>query len=287
MVYLSTTAGSSNLAARLEAQIVSLLKSGYNSPDAPLSPNDIDTRTQEALSHVHVLRPISTAQVLATLKRLPEYLGDMKVHVSGKRKLGLIVTDSAHAFYWQDRMDDEIERIDPTAHSTRQSDVGVDEQGVRPVRIMEADAAPAKAAPSGQDQRSPYTSRKAMTISIQALLRSLQRDYSPAIVFTTSSYVPPKSSQWSLFPTLRLQVSSLAPSVAPFAPHMSIPEALLDREKRKEVVQRGECVAVAIEGHDEDWRSDVRERFEALGAEGLRWRFKLTKNVLSVDAESS
>lgn len=282
VVYISTTAGSSSLAARLERQIVSLLKSKYNPPDGPLSAGDIETMTQEALANVHLFRPTSTAQVLVTLRRLPGYLGDMRRHVSGKRRLGLVILDTAHAFYWQDRMDDDVERIDPTAHSTRQSDVGMEEQEERG-----PDAAPSEAPPTEQDRPSPYINRKAMTSSIQSLLRSLQRDYSPAIVFTTSPNVPPKSSLWSLFPTLRLQVSSLAPSIAPFTSHMSISEALLDREKRKEVVQRGECVAVAIEGHEEDWRSDVRERFEVLGAEWLRLRFKLTKNVLIVDAESS
>ena len=282
VVYISTMARSNFFAARLEMQIVSLLKSRYNPPDGPLSAGDIETMTQEALTNVHLFRPTSTAQVFATIRGLPGYLVDMRAHVSGKRRLGLVILDPANAFHWQDRMDDDVERIDPTAQSTRQSDIGMEEQKARG-----HDGAPLKAPPTEPDRPTPYINRKAMTASIQSLLRSLQRDYSPAIVFTTSSNVPLKSFLWSLFPTLRLQVSSLAPSVAPFAPHMSISEALLDREKRKEVLQRGDCVAVAIEGHEEDWRSDVRERFEVLGVEGLRLRFKLTNNVLIVDTESS
>lgn len=63
---------------------------------------------EQALSHVHIFRPSSLAQLAATAAYLPTYLRSLHApasagHASYDRALALVVLDSASSFFWQDR----------------------------------------------------------------------------------------------------------------------------------------------------------------------------------------
>ncbi|KAF2767341.1 hypothetical protein EJ03DRAFT_156603 [Teratosphaeria nubilosa] len=84
------------------AQQLHLLCSRRNHPP--------QTRTETVyslLKHVHIFRPQSLASTIATLASLPTYLFDKTRHHSFDRPLAFIALDSASAFYWQTRAEEE------------------------------------------------------------------------------------------------------------------------------------------------------------------------------------
>lgn len=74
--------------------------------------DDGESVVLDALTHVHVFRPHSSRQLIETLDYLPFYLLDSTAHSSIRRRLGLLVLDSAAAFYWQDRFEAETARFE-------------------------------------------------------------------------------------------------------------------------------------------------------------------------------
>lgn len=87
---------------RLAQQIASRLAE----QDPNLSESDQHRAIASALDHVHVFRPQSLASTVAALTSLSSYFLHGS-HPSHDRSLAFIAIDSASAFYWQARADEE------------------------------------------------------------------------------------------------------------------------------------------------------------------------------------
>lgn len=72
---------------------------------------------RDSLQHIHIFRPQTSSSLLATLKLLDKYLLDVSRHRSATRPLHAVFLDSASAFYWQDRMRDEVARTQEIGRS--------------------------------------------------------------------------------------------------------------------------------------------------------------------------
>jgi hypothetical protein len=72
-----------------------------------ITSQDLDKVSTEILSQVHIFRPQTFQSLLATLDQLPLYLFELHSH----RAVQTIILDSASAFYWQLRADQELRKI--------------------------------------------------------------------------------------------------------------------------------------------------------------------------------
>lgn len=147
---------------------------------------------KDSLQHVHVFQPASSGSLLATLKTIEAYLLDTQRHVSSTRPLHAILLDSATAFLWQDKLRDQIARIE---------EIGV------PASQIE------------QDRRG-HRSFVLGTLYAELVseLRRLQGVFGCAVVYTATVWTrgvegggavgfrSSLPSPWGLFPTLRVVV---------------------------------------------------------------------------------
>lgn len=159
---------------------------------------DVENILINSLQHVHVFCPTSSASLLATLQNLEPYLFGLTRHLSTDRPLHAILIDSATAFFWQDKLRDQIARIE---------EIGRPHAEVEHYRAL---------------KRSFYIAD--MYAELVKELKRLQRVFGCAVVYTTRAWVgrstpmamghelvafrcslPPP---WGLFPTLRLVVRS-------------------------------------------------------------------------------
>jgi DNA-repair protein XRCC2 len=205
-----------------------------------------ESLVQEALAHVHVFRPHSSQQLIDTLDYLPTYLLDGEAHLSMRRRLSLLILDSATAFYWQDRYASEAARFE---HPAQPRD--------RPSRAAE----------------------------VITRLKQVQKEFDCAIAYATSSPFKAMSkathllaaksdaprettstSAWTRSATLTLSLSRV--DVPRFPLHMSLEECLRDREKRQDVVARGKFVAEVDRSGIESWTANVKEAWRNMEAGG-------------------
>ncbi|KKA23260.1 hypothetical protein T310_2685 [Rasamsonia emersonii CBS 393.64] len=211
---------------------------------------DLTSLLHNALQHVHVFRPQSSSALLSTLQTLDGYLFDLNRHVSAARPLHAIMLDSASAFYWQDRLRDEVARTEDIGRS------------------------PAEIARDREQNRSFHLT--VLYRELVAELRRLQTCFDCAIVYTTwgvsraasslptpyatlapgpPSFRPHLPPPWGTFPTLRLVVQRDA--VRPFGPETTVAEAERDAPIRQEVVQRGKFSAWVDPWGREEWPLSV------------------------------
>lgn len=146
---------------------------------------------EDSLQHVHVFQPSSSGCLLATLQTLQDYLLDVKRHVSSARPLRAILLDSATAFLWQDKLRDQIARVE---------EIGL------PASEIEQDR---------RENRSFVLGT--LYAELVSELKRLQGEFGCAVVFTATvwtrglegdavgfrSSLPPP---WGLFPALRVVV---------------------------------------------------------------------------------
>ncbi|KAL4895313.1 hypothetical protein BDV59DRAFT_153305 [Aspergillus ambiguus] len=231
---------------------------------------EIDTIISTSLQHLHVFRPQSSASLLATLQQLDAYLLDLPRHFSSTRPLHAIVVDSASAFFWQDKLHDEVARVE---------DIG------RSYADIEHDR---------HHKKSFYLSE--MYADLVAELKRLQRRFDCAIIYTTASWsgrsAPPAGlgdpnpgpftlydphlsmsrfpscrpslpAPWGTFPTVRFLVRREA--VRPFPPAMTVAEAQGDAAMRHGVVLRGRFSAWVNGWGCEDWPRRVLDRLDQMG----------------------
>jgi hypothetical protein len=237
-------------ATRLREVVLGIISSLAASED------DSESLAQQALTHVHVFRPQSSQQLIDTLDHLPTYLLDTTAHSSIRRRLGLLVLDSATAFYWQDRFDSETARFE---HPEKPRD--------KPSRTAE----------------------------IITRLRKLQKAFDCAAAYSTSSMsaavnkpaqlsaadtgAPSEArsiSPWTALATLTLNLSRV--DVPRFASHMSLEDCLRDREKRQEAVSNGKFLAEVDRSRSEAWTADVKEEWRKMEAGGS-FSFSIGSNV--------
>ncbi|OJJ36448.1 hypothetical protein ASPWEDRAFT_181455 [Aspergillus wentii DTO 134E9] len=254
------------------------------------SPEEIETIIVTSLQHVHMLRPQSSSSLLSTLQKLETYLFDLPRHFSSNRPLHAILIDSASAFFWQDKLRDEVARIE---------DIG------RPPAEVER-------------ERSQKQSFYLLDVYVDLVkeLKRLQRQFSCVVVYTTIAwsgksvggpghgqphnpsgpfdlYVPPVPSvpktpsfrsslpaPWGTFPTLRLVVQRDV--VRPFPPLMTPHEAQRDATMRQEMVVQGRFSGWVNGWGREDWPRRVTE--------GIEWRnngmftFNITRSGVDIPA---
>ncbi|GME45485.1 Cytochrome P450 [Neofusicoccum parvum] len=213
----------------------------------------VDSLIAASLAHVHVLQPQSQAALLATLRALPAYLFSPTSHHSAHRPLHSILLDSASAFFWPTRAQED---------ESRTTNIGT------------------AAAPRANHLPGADTTASDAYAALSRELHALQKRFGCAVIATTVS-VPSKTSShnagphssslptlrpllpasWTgSFPALRLAVARDA--VQPFAPAMSVQEAVRERAQRQEVVQRGKG-SVWVDGWGSDaWGARLRDAYK-------------------------
>ncbi|RAL09093.1 putative Rad51 family DNA repair protein [Aspergillus homomorphus CBS 101889] len=239
---------------------------------------DAENMIASCLQHVHVLRPQSSSALLATLQTLDTYLLDLPRHVSGSRALQLIILDSANAFYWQDKLQDEVTRV---------GDIG------RPAAEIE----------NNRRQKQGFYLFDMYTDLVRELKR-LQRVFSCAVVFTTTAapstkhdhrppgyqpsgpydlynpadapafrmpaFRPALPAPWGTFPTLRIVVQR--DTVRQFAVAIDLQQAERQAAKRQELVMRGKFSGWVNMWGCEEWPRRWIEGIEALDGGMLFFR---------------
>ncbi|KAJ9244559.1 hypothetical protein DTO271D3_3931 [Paecilomyces variotii] len=233
-----------------------------------INAHDINELVRNALQHVHVLRPQSSSSLLATLQQLDSYLLDVSRHHSATRPLHAIFLDSASAFFWQDRLRDEVARTE---------EIG------RPAAEIDRD----------RDQgRSFHLAVLYRRLVVE--LRRLQAIFDCAVVYTTwglsrtkssSDYGPTSSYSgfrphlpppWGTFPSLRLAVQR--EPVRRFPPEATIQEAERDAPLRQEVVARGKFWAWVDTWGREEWPRRIVEGLERRN--GGRFAFWVSDKIV-------
>ena len=169
---------------------------------------------QSSLSHVHIFRPWSHASLLSTVSSLPMYLFHSTSHASINRPLHSIILDSASAFFWQTRTEEDIARF----------------------------------------SESRALSTNEVYASLARQLTDLSRTFSCAIITTSWSLLSTSQtaqgaqsmrsslpSSWSLLPTLRLGVRRIP--VTPFSEATSVEDALVEKGRRASTINGGKFEA--------------------------------------------
>lgn len=217
-----------------------------------------------SLQHVHVFRPQSSSALLATLRTLDKYLYDLSRHHSASRPLHMLVIDSATAFFWQDKLRDEVARTEEIGRRRPEVDQKREKNQIFQLSDLYA--------------------------QIVNELKRLQGLFGCAVVYTTtvSSGRPPASTTsgqsgplgpydrppsqtpslrpalpapWGTFPVLRLVVHR--DTVRPFPPAMSAHDARRDAPMRQSVVAQGKFSAWVNAWGREEWPRRV--------VDGVNW----------------
>lgn len=238
-------------------------------PDGQIHPPNLTTQELESiivtsLQHVHVFRPQSSASLLATLQSLQAYLLDISRHYSSHRPLHAIFIDSATAFFWQDKLHDDVARTE---------NIG------RPVAEIELE----------RNQKRIFFLSDIYGELVQTL-KTLQRHFGCIVAYTCNtlnsrsvtgyqghSQSPPQPSgpfdlynpsnvtaarsmpsfrcplpaPWGTFATLRLVVRRDA--VRPFPPMMTARDAQRDAIMRQNVVLEGRFLGWVNEWERGEW----------------------------------
>ncbi|KAJ6082840.1 hypothetical protein N7467_006975 [Penicillium canescens] len=252
---------------RVVARGIILQQHLQSDPDARDQPagatlgHELESLLVSSLQHVHVFRPQSSSALLATLHSLDTYLFDLSRHRSASRALQMIAIDSATAFIWQDRLRDEIARIEeigrPRAEVDRErernqsfhlSDLYVELamvlkrlQGLFQCAIVFTTISGTRAAPSSDGQSGPG-------------LYDWPQSWTPALR-------PALPAPWGTFPTLRLIVHRS--SVRPFPPSMAPQAAIKDAHLRQSVVHQGKISVCVNAWGRVEWPRQVVEAIEA------------------------
>ena len=218
-----------------------------------LNAETVESLLHASLKHVHVIRPQSSLSLLATLQRLDAYLLDLKSHFSSSRRLHSVVVDSATAFIWQDRLRDDIARIE---------EIG------RPYADVEHERSQKKSFQLGL-----------LYAELTEELKRLQRKFGCSVIFTCLSWGSKKTTttdsetinigSYSLGAGIRSEGPSLrSPLPSPWGifPHLRLivqrDVVFLPTSRRAEGVglMRGSKFSARVNGWDsEGWPSGVVE----------------------------
>ena len=258
---------------RLEAVLIDYLSTNF----PHLGSDERNVICRDAFQHLHVFHPQSSSQLLCTLESLPGYLlgaDGTTAHFSGLRSLGLIVIDSATSFYWQDRFEAEVSRLE---------DLGADESRgarttTRPSRTLEVISGL-----KGLQQlldctivftSTPPTTSSSITISTATSIATNDRRLLPREI--------PRVSPWTAFATLNLSITK--EQVRQFAAQMSLEECQRDQVDRLAAIAKG-CSIVSVDWTTSDtWGSGVREALNRLNGQGS-FAIRITSNGIAVEGQ--
>lgn len=177
-----------------------------------LSTDIIDRSIKEALSHILIFRPTSLRTLLSTLGQLPVHLERAALnHGIQGLQLSSIIIDSASAFYWQLRADQETRRVE------------------------------------GLDSRTSTSSKidSSSYVKLIQTLQALSHQFECPVIASTWHMPTPVQYQDSQFnptfptaPSLRLEVGRR--TVKRFPPGISVDQALKEKKIREEIVDKHE-----------------------------------------------
>lgn len=239
--------------------------------DANLRSETAESRVESlllsALHHVHVFRPQSSLSLLATLQCLDAYLLDLNRHFSSSRPLHAILLDSASAFFWQDKLRDEVARIEEIGRSSAEIERGREQNrsfqlGVLYAALVEelrrlqrrfGCAIFYTCIAWGAKRTGPSESGTGLGSESDFGFYSL----GAGIRFQGPSLRPPLPAPWGIFPHLRLIVQR--DGARPFPPKTTIQTASRDAPTRYEVVAKGRFTASINGWGSEGWSSKVVE----------------------------
>lgn len=238
---------------RLVETLTSYIKS-KSSEEEPIT--DIDDLIERSLQHVHIFQPRTMSSMLETLSSLKDYLLDSTIHSSSNRAVHSIIIDSASAFYWDIRAEQETERIN----------------------ALDAKAPGASTISMPPPKPNPY----ALLVN---RLRPLQQTFNCAVIATSTAtrYKDPATNEtiirtlpapWSSYPTAKLMLRR--EQVRQFAVGISWEDAEKDKLLRLAAVENGYFRA-------EDMGGGEGFKFAAT-REGVVMREEV-KEVVDVEAE--
>jgi hypothetical protein len=196
---------------------------------------DFDAIIQDALHHVHIFRPQSSSHILSILSNLQAHLfgtsrgQSIPIH----RPLGLVVIDPATAFYWQDRFDRAMARLDTPGLGIQGQAPSTTLQIIEQLKLVQArfECAVLFSTTMPSSTQPPASARRP-----EAEARA--RPMTPV--------APPDSargiSPWTAYATLALSLARMP--IAQFPPQMSMDECLSARERRFDAMRQGRFTAV-------------------------------------------
>ncbi|KAJ5288916.1 hypothetical protein N7478_001946 [Penicillium angulare] len=223
------------------------------SETAAVSTDDIEAVIISALKHVHVFRPQSSFALIATLSNLDTCLYDVSRHYSASRPIQMLAIDSVTAFFWQDKLRDNLARAEELGLPNEEIDklrdqmksfhfVDLYAEIVRELKRLQAlfgcnvvytttvsGARPIKKATDQDDPLGPYDLPPSRTPALRSAL--------PA--------------PWGTFPVLRLVVQR--DPVRSFPPSMSAHDAKKDASMRQSAVSQGKFSAYVNAWGREEW----------------------------------
>ncbi|OAP65540.1 hypothetical protein AYL99_01512 [Fonsecaea erecta] len=265
---------------RLAQMMNHCLQTHHQSSEAPQPPlTDLDALQEtirSSLDHVHVFRPQSSAQMTAVLASLHTYLLNRSRHHSILRPLSLIVIDSATAFYWQDRSDQALAKLESlgTAPGGGPSRAAELIEKLKALQERFGCAVLASTTSPSTSSSPPFPSPSTRTLNDETT--------TTATTTTTSASTAPAPSDrdirlvspWTSYATLSLTLARLP--VAQFPAQMDMEACLRDRDKRLEAVRKGRFVATLVPSGAAALVGADGERGKGKGKGVLR--FRITKD---------
>ena len=217
---------------------------------------------KRALTAVHVFRPQSSLQLLATLQHLPAYLLNSTNQHTRSQRLCLVAVDSVDAFHWSDLFQAELDRLEsPNAPATRNSsgrstmqEVSLQLEAIQrlfdcTVLYTSTSSAPSRHPRSHQSPQTPLVPKRGTVFSVPATLTmSLVRQHPPA-----------------------------------FPPGFSLAQCQQDRANRLVAVKKGRFVAMTVimeRRGSEEWRM-LEERLGRLQGGG-KPGFSVTSDGINI-----
>ncbi|KAF7117340.1 hypothetical protein CNMCM5793_006089 [Aspergillus hiratsukae] len=229
-----------------------------------LTPQELESIIVTSLQHVHVFRPQSSASLLATLKSLQAYLLDISRHYSSHRPLHAIFIDSATAFFWQDKLHDDVARTENIGRPVAEIELERNQKRIFFLSDIYAELVQTlKALQRHFGCIVAYTCKTLNSRSgtgYQGQSQSTQQPSGPfdlynpsnvAAARSTPSFRCPLPAPWGTFATLRLVVRRDA--VRPFPPMMTARDARRDAIMRQNVVLEGRFLGWVNEWERGEW----------------------------------
>ncbi|GKZ28233.1 hypothetical protein AbraIFM66950_000045 [Aspergillus brasiliensis] len=241
-----------------------------------------------SLQHVHVFRPQSSSALLATLQHLDTYILDLTRHLSSNRPVHTIYLDSASAFLWQDKLQDEIARVEDIGRVY----ANPEHERTQKQRFLISDLYAAFVAELKRLQQL-LGCMVVYTTTVQGRFPGARGSGNPAYtpsgpydlytpgpsVPKTPSFGPALPAPWGRFPTLRVVVQRDA--VRPFPPTMTAQNAQRGASRRQEVVNRGRFSGCVNEWRREEWPRRVLEGLEQ--HHGGKFAFRIGGDGVDID----
>lgn len=229
-----------------------------------LTTQELQSIIVTSLQHVHVFRPHSSASLLATLKSLQAYLLDISRHHSSHRPLHAIFIDSATAFFWQDKLHDDVARTENIGRSI--AEIENERNQKRIFFLSDIYAELVQTLKNLQRHFSCIVAYTCNTLhsrsgtGYQGHSQPPQQPSGPFDLYNPSnmkaarsmpSFRCPLPAPWGTFATLRLVVRRDA--VRPFPPVMTARDAQRDAIMRQSVVLEGRFLGWVNEWERDEW----------------------------------